>query len=111
MLWAVISVLAAVTVILFFRISVIHADLKTISKELELNRQGDYNRRITVNTIDKQVMKTTAEVNRTLDYQQQLKNERERADRSLRESVSDIAHDLRTPLTVIRGDLQLFEKE
>ncbi|MBO4877793.1 MAG: HAMP domain-containing histidine kinase [Ruminococcus sp.] len=109
--WAITAILASAVLFLVFRLKVIHSDLRKISRELELNRQGDYNRRITVNTADKQLMKTAAELNRTLDYQQQLKNERERAERSLRESVSDIAHDLRTPLTVIRGDLQLLESE
>ena len=40
---------------------------------------------------------------KNLDYQKQLKLETEKAEKSIRKSVSDIAHDLRTPLTMIKG--------
>ena len=103
MLWAAIAVLTVAVILLLFRLVVMRKNLRIISEELIRNRESGYNRRITVTTL-----KTAAEINRTLDYQQELKNDAERAERSIRESVSDIAHDLRTPMTVIRGNLQLI---
>ena len=37
--------------------------------------------------------------------------ESEQSRRQLEQSISDIAHDLRTPLTVVKGNLQMLEKE
>ena len=108
MLWAAIAVLTAAVILLLFRLVVMRKNLRIISEELIRNRESGYNRRITVTTLDARLNKTAAEINRTLDYQQELKNDAERAERSIRESVSDIAHDLRTPMTVIRGNLQLI---
>lgn len=48
---------------------------------------------------------------KNLDYQKQLKLETEKAEKSIRRSVSDIAHDLRTPLMVIKGNLQMLQME
>jgi signal transduction histidine kinase len=53
----------------------------------------------------------TIQINKNLDYQKYLKFETQKSESNLKQSVSDIAHDLRTPLTVIKGNLQLLEDE
>lgn len=108
MLWAALVVLSAAVILLLFRLIIIRKNLELISEELVRNRESGYNRRLTVTCNDSKLNAAAAEINRTLDYQQVLKNDAERAERSIRESVSDIAHDLRTPMTVIRGNLQLI---
>ena len=85
--------------------------MREIKKELILTRDMQYNRQITIDLIDDTLSETTAEINRTLDYQKQLKYETAAAERTLKQSVSDIAHDLRTPLTVINGNLQMLRRE
>jgi signal transduction histidine kinase len=61
--------------------------------------------------MDKDVESLVAEINNNLEYQKSLKLEEEKSRRQLEQSISDIAHDLRTPLTVVKGNLQMLEKE
>lgn len=111
-MWQTVStVLGAAAAILFIRMLFLKKALRDIRKELEFTRKRNYNRQITIPLFDKDLSETAAEINRNLDFQKQLKFETERKERLLKQSVSDIAHDLRTPLTVIKGNLQLLEKE
>ncbi|MBQ2824284.1 MAG: HAMP domain-containing histidine kinase [Oscillospiraceae bacterium] len=104
-------VLAIVCVVLTWHVVSLKIEMRRVKKELELNRDKNYNRQISVSLIDKDFSALAAEMNRSLDYQKQLKLESECAEKRLRQSVSDIAHDLRTPLTVIKGNLQMIERE
>ena len=87
------------------------AGMKDIKNELILTRNMEYNRQLTVDLLDDNLSEMTAEMNRNLDYQKKLKEESVKAERTLKQSVSDIAHDLRTPLTVIKGNLQMIGLE
>ena len=85
--------------------------MRKLKNELALTRDKSYNRQLTVSLIDKDFSALATEMNKNLDYQKQMKLQSERAERNLKQSVSDIAHDLRTPLTVIKGNLQMLESE
>lgn len=109
------KVAAVVAVVLFILLVVylwrIKRELRNIQKELEATRDKSYNRQISVDLLDKDLLGMTTQLNKNLDYQKQLKLETEKAEKSIRKSVSDIAHDLRTPLTVMKGNLQMLNME
>ncbi len=108
----VISVILAIACItIAVQLVSLKSEMRKLKKELALTRDKGYNRQLTVSLIDKDFSALAAEMNKNLDYQKQLKLQSERAERSLKQSVSDIAHDLRTPLTVIKGNLQMLELE
>ncbi len=96
---------------LIIYISRLRHSMNDIKNELMLTRDADYNRQLTVDLLDNTLSEMTAELNRNLDYQKKLKERSEAAELSLKQSVSDIAHDLRTPLTVISGNLQMLSQE
>ncbi len=108
----IISIVLAITcVILAVQLLSLKSEMRKVKKELELTRDKGYNRQLTVTLIDNDFSELATEINKNLDYQKQMKLHSERAERSLKQSVSDIAHDLRTPLTVIKGNLQMLEQE
>ena len=106
-----IPALLIIIAILIIRITIIKANVRQIKKELQKSKDEDYNRQIRVSLTDKDVEKLAAEINSNLDYQNDLKLETQRSRRQLEQSISDIAHDLRTPLTVVKGNLQMLENE
>ncbi len=106
-----IIVLALLAVILLVRLIVIKMNIRTVRDELKKTKDDDYNRQMRVTLMDRDVESLTAEFNRNLEYQKELKMEAEKSRRQLEQSISDIAHDLRTPLTVVKGNLQMLEKE
>lgn len=85
--------------------------MNDIKNELMLTREVGYDRQITVDLVDSSLSAMAVEINHNLDYQKKLKEKSEAAELSLKQSVSDIAHDLRTPLTVISGNLQMLSEE
>jgi signal transduction histidine kinase len=89
----------------------IKRELRNLKNELTATRKWDYNRQLTVSLFDEDMTSLTSEMNKNLDYQKQLKLEAEQSELQLKQSVSDIAHDLRTPLTVIKGNLQMLTNE
>lgn len=104
-------VMSFVCIRLILLVTGFRQNLKEIKNELILTRDMDYNRQITIDLIDNSLSEMTAEINRNLDYQKKLKEATAASERTLKQSVSDIAHDLRTPLTVINGNLQMIRRE
>lgn len=110
--WKVVGVaLAVLCVCLLIYIGRMKRELRNIKNELELTTDKSYNRQVSVDLFDRDLSGMTVQLNKNLDYQKQLKLETEKAEKSIRQSVSDIAHDLRTPLTVIKGNLQMLRME
>ena len=105
------GIAAAAALILGIRMLLFRADIRKIRKELENNREESYNRRLSVTLIDRNLEEMVAEMNRDLSYQKELKLQAERTRKEMEQSASDIAHDLRTPLTVIRGNLQMIGED
>ena len=106
------GILAVVSLLMVFflvRLLIIKHDLRKISEELEKTKDESYNRDLTVTLGDRDLERMAAEFNGNLDYQKNLKLQAEKSKAQLERSISDIAHDLRTPLTVIKGNLQLLE--
>lgn len=86
-------------------------ELCKVKAELGRSREQSYNRQITVSLFDRDLSNMVVELNDNLDYQKRLKLQAEQAEEQLKKSISDISHDLRTPLTVINGNLQMLYKE
>ena len=109
--YVIILVLSILVIFLLVRLIVLKGNVRDIRKELENTRTEEYNREIRLTLLDKDAEALAAEINQNLDYQKSLKMESEQSRRQLEQSISDIAHDLRTPLTVVKGNLQMLEKE
>ena len=85
--------------------------IKEITNELRKTRNPGYDRLLRVDLSDKNLNELAKEINDNLSFQKKIKLETERRSKILEQSVSDTCHDLRTPLTVIKGNLQLLENE
>lgn len=110
MVWIAV-LLAVICLWLMVYLLIVKAQLRSMRREIDRTAASDYDRLVTVSLIDKDLTELAAAINRSIDNQKKLKSDAEQAEVSLRQSVSDIAHDLRTPLSVIKGDLQLILRE
>lgn len=104
-------ILIIVVVYLVLRIVLIRQQLRRMKAKLIETRNPGDNSQITVDLVDNVLTELAAEINNNLDYQKKVKMSEEEMERNLRQSISDMAHDLRTPITVIKGNIQLAENE
>ena len=111
MLYIALGVLFVLCIVLMLYISIMKVQMKNARIELARNLDPSYDKQLSVVLIDRSLNLLSAEINHSLDHQRKLKRDAVRAENNLRQSVSDIAHDLRTPMTVIKGNLQLLEQE
>lgn len=107
----ILVVLFVIVLLLLFYIRLLKQQLKRLRNDLRQTRQIDNNQQMTISLMDSDLNNLTTEINSNLDYQKNLKLESERKETLMRQSISDIAHDLRTPLTVVKGNLQLLKQE
>lgn len=112
-LWGymVIGALALTAVILLLRLLTLRRSMKEAAEELREKMSTDTNTLISISSADKNVRRLVSEINvqlRTLrDERRRLQN----GDAELKAAVTNISHDLRTPLTAISGYLDLLEQE
>ena len=106
-----IIVLSFLALVLLVWVLIVKKSVRDAREELRKTKDEDYNRLLRVTLLDSDVEDLVSEINRNLDYQKTLRLETENSRRQLEQSISDIAHDLRTPLTVVKGNLQMLENE
>lgn len=106
-----IMILSLVCLLLLIYLLLLKRQMQRLTAELKENRNEDYNKQLRVQLFDKDLDRLTTELNYNLDYQTDLKRKSLHQEQASRQAISDIAHDLRTPLTVVKGNLQLMERE
>ena len=108
--WIVSVVLLFVVLALIVKIHTLHRSLKEIDAEMKRFLSQDTNVPISVSSEDKYVRKLAGEINVHLLKLRKLRMQYVNGDKELKEAVTNISHDLRTPLTAIYGYIDLIEK-
>lgn len=109
--WLLCGVLSAIVIILCVKIHMLKRSMAEIRTELAEYLNEDTNTLISVSSGDKHIRLLASELNKHL---RTLRKERHRfiqGDLELKNAVTNISHDLRTPLTAICGYLDLLEQE
>lgn len=96
---------------LLIRIRILHRSLKEIGKDFHDILATDTNTLVCVSTRDPYVLKLASDINRELRILREKRCRFQAGDRNLKEAVTGLSHDLRTPLTAIFGYLDLLERE
>lgn len=104
-------VLIIVIIFLLIKIALMCKSMGEIASSLDNILDGDTNAVITVSSVDGSVRKLAARLNKQLRGLRARRIRYENGDRELKEAVTNISHDLRTPLTSISGYLELLSQE
>ena len=110
-LLVLIGVLALVCLALLWHIVWMRRSLREITAELEEKLGADTNTLLSVSSSDAAVRALAANLNVQLRTLRRERRRLQSGDRELREAVTNISHDLRTPLTAICGYLELLKQE
>ena len=110
-LLVIIGVPTLVCLELLWHIFWMRRSLREITAELAEKLGADTNTLLSVSSSDAAVRALAADLNAQLRALRRERRRLQSGDRELREAVTNISHDLRTPLTAICGYLELLEQE
>lgn len=110
-LYFAIIILFGLTIFLLTKILLLKKSAREIKNGFEEKMNTDTNTLIVVSSGDKDMRKLADSVNSELRVLRDKRNRFQAGDTELKNAVTNISHDLRTPLTAICGYLDLLEEE
>lgn len=109
--WLLIIVLAVCVLALAAKLVFLRHDLYHLSSQLHERLMQDTNAPLTSASRDRALRTLAATLNKELKTLRQQRLRYENGDRELKRAVTNISHDLRTPLTAISATLDLLDDE
>ena len=110
-LWVIIGVLVLIIAGLLIKIYLLRKAAREIAEGFADRLIIETNTLIDISTSDKYMRRLASAVNRELRKLRAERHRFQQGDRELKNAVTNISHDLRTPLTAICGYLDLLEQE
>ena len=107
----IVGVIAVVNIILAVKLWGLKKSMKQIGGSLSEILGSDTNRLISISSRDKYARQLASQINDQLRTLRKQRHRYTQGDRELKNAVTNISHDLRTPLTAIGGYLELLERE
>ena len=110
-LYSVIVVLSILVITLVLRVVTTNIEIRNIIRDLEDITEKDTNILLTTSSGDKSIKSLVDSLNKELKKLLSIKREYSKGVFDVKNSAENIAHDIRTPLTVIKGYVDLLEEE
>lgn len=109
--WILCGIFAAAAALLGIKVVLLQKSVDEICREFTERLTGDTNNRIFLSSRDSHVRCLAAAINEQLKLLRRERLRFQAGNRQLKEAITNISHDLRTPLTAISGYLDLLEGE
>lgn len=110
-LWGIIGILAMIIIALLIKIFLLQKAADEINEGFFSRLAVDTNTLIDISSSDKHMRRLADGINKQLRKLRRQKNRFVQGDMELKNAVTNISHDLRTPLTAISGYLDLLDAE
>lgn len=104
-----ISILIIIVGLLVLYITLIQLQLRSINRQLDKRLTENTRQPVSLELINRGLNQLTANINKCLKAEETLRLEGVREEKKFKELIANISHDLRTPLTAIKGYQQLLE--
>ena len=111
LLLVIIGILLLIIFVLLAKVYFLRKSAQEISEAFRDRLTADTNTLIDISTRDPYMRQLAADINVQLRLLRQQRHKYLTGDRELKEAVTNISHDLRTPLTAICGYLDLLDNE
>lgn len=111
LLLVIIGILLLIIFVLLAKVYFLRKSAQEIAEAFRDRLTADTNTLIDISTRDPYMRKLAADINVQLRLLRQQRHKYLTGDRELKEAVTNISHDLRTPLTAICGYLDLLDNE
>ena len=109
--WLLCGILFIAVLALWVKVRLLRGAMDEIVRHLGELLSTDTNVLLSLSSRDRHARQLAAELNRHLRLMRSQRRRYQSGDRELKEAVTNISHDLRTPLTAICGYLDLMERE
>ena len=111
-IWVAVLLVAGILIsFLVFKILLIKKSAQEITEKLPEILSGDTNTLIDISSKDKSMRKLADSINKQLTVLRRERLRYTQGDKELKTAITNISHDLRTPLTAICGYLDIMKKE
>ena len=109
--WILIFILGALAVMYAGRLAVVHRDITDLAVNFGERVDAGSNTPLTTGSGDRAVRSAVRTLNVALAAYRSKRRRYEQGDTNLREKITNLAHDLRTPLTAVMGYLDVLEED
>lgn len=110
-MWILVIALVAIVLILSLKIHLMRRSAREIGQEFCDRLETETNTLIDIASRDRCMRRLAESINESLRALRSERHRFQQGDRELKEAVTNISHDLRTPMTAICGYLDLLETE
>jgi signal transduction histidine kinase len=96
-------------VLLLTRLFFLKKEIKSVTRQINSVNQHKTHKKVDLSFYDKEIEQLAVQVNLQMDQTNLAMAEKRRTENELKQAITNISHDIRTPMTSILGYIQLLE--
>jgi signal transduction histidine kinase len=106
----VVWILVTIIILLILYIAFLQLQLRSINRQLDKRLKENTRQPLSLELINSELNQLAANINKSLKVEENLRLNSIREEKQFKEMIANISHDLRTPLTALKGYQQLMTK-